>query len=181
LIKLNLGFGNLPRQHYYNVDSDKISCRCAKIDGYSRVIMADVRHLPFDDHSVDEIYASHLLEHFGVNDIIPLLREWLRVMRKGGTLTIRVPNMRAIANAYAAEEKHHVTEVASVVQVGIWRYFSQIWGLQTGSGQFHKSGSDKESLNAILGGIGISRRNYRFTTSKRFDIPDGNLRVIIRR
>jgi len=59
MIKLNLGRWNRHIKDYINKGP------------------ADV---PYDDSSVDEIYASHVLEHFGRHEFMDVLKEWNRVL-----------------------------------------------------------------------------------------------------
>jgi SAM-dependent methyltransferase len=49
--------------------------------------------LPFHDHSLDYVVASHVLEH--VANPIAALAEWYRVVRPGGILYLVVPDRRA--------------------------------------------------------------------------------------
>lgn len=49
--------------------------------------------LPFHDHSLDYVIASHVLEH--VANPIAALAEWYRVVRPGGVIYFVVPNRRA--------------------------------------------------------------------------------------
>src|SRR5687768_664147 len=46
--------------------------------------------LPFHDHSLDYVIASHVLEH--VANPIAALAEWYRVVRPGGIIYLVVPN-----------------------------------------------------------------------------------------
>lgn len=46
--------------------------------------------LPFKDKTLDWVYSSHLLEDF--LDWKPLLREWTRVLKRGGHLIILIPD-----------------------------------------------------------------------------------------
>ncbi len=48
--------------------------------------------LPFHDHSLDYVIASHVLEH--VANPIAALAEWYRVLRPGGIIYLVVPNRR---------------------------------------------------------------------------------------
>ena len=50
---------------------------------------ADDLHM-IADNSVDEIYASHMLEHLPYGNTA--LQEWLRVLKPGGMLTVIVPD-----------------------------------------------------------------------------------------
>lgn len=58
------------------------------------IVNADVRdHLAqMPDQSVDLILFHHVLEHIPREHTIPLLREFYRVLRPGGYLSLRVPN-----------------------------------------------------------------------------------------
>jgi SAM-dependent methyltransferase len=49
--------------------------------------------LPFHDHSLDYVLASHVLEH--VANPIAALAEWYRVVRPGGHIYLIVPDRRA--------------------------------------------------------------------------------------
>ena len=44
----------------------------------------------FKDEVLDYIYSSHLLEDF--EDTVPVLREWKRVLKKGGYLVLYLPD-----------------------------------------------------------------------------------------
>lgn len=55
--------------------------------------------LPFDSGSLDFVYSSHLLEDY--LDWEPVLKEWVRVLRPGGTLIILVPDKKLWNEAIA--------------------------------------------------------------------------------
>ena len=65
----------------------------------------DVKHgkpafpLPYDDNSIEEIRASHVLEHFSFNDAKKALIEWVRVLKPGGRLRVAVPDFEKITTA----------------------------------------------------------------------------------
>lgn len=50
----------------------------------------DGRALPFEEGSVDTVYASHTLEH--IQDPAAAVREWFRVLKPGGYLVVAVPH-----------------------------------------------------------------------------------------
>jgi len=50
--------------------------------------------------TVDEIYACHILEHFGRGQIVNVLAEWNRVMKMGSTLRIAVPDFESSVKWY---------------------------------------------------------------------------------
>jgi len=68
-------------------------------------VKADIYHdlhtpLPFDDLSVDHIYASHVLEHCGFHVVNYCVADWVRVLKIGGTINIRTPDLRSMAEEY---------------------------------------------------------------------------------
>lgn len=56
-------------------------------------INADVRHLPFDDEEFDTVVSVDAFEYFGTDVyLLPLL---VRVLRRGGTIGVSTPALRA--------------------------------------------------------------------------------------
>jgi SAM-dependent methyltransferase len=58
------------------------------------------RRLPFESHSAEAIYASHILEHLHLEDADRLLADCGRVLRPGGILRVVVPDLAAIVEEY---------------------------------------------------------------------------------
>ena len=50
------------------------------------------KRLPYADESVDEVYASHVLEHIHHSKTLETLKEWVRVLKPGGRIRVAVPN-----------------------------------------------------------------------------------------
>lgn len=82
-MRLNLGAGEDRREGYLSVD-----LRPDVAD-----VVADVRRLPFDTETVEEILAFDILEHLPPTYTEATLAEWRRVLVPGGLLTLKVPNM----------------------------------------------------------------------------------------
>jgi len=60
----------------------------------------------FDDKMFDEIYASHILEHFDYNGPLQkVLKEWHRVLKSEGILFISVPNMDVLCKLFTMRER----------------------------------------------------------------------------
>jgi predicted SAM-dependent methyltransferase len=67
-------------------------------------VVSDVSDLKgFADGSVSEIYASHILEHFGLNKTLGVLQEWRRVLKSGAKLYVAVPDFDAAVRLYQKE------------------------------------------------------------------------------
>lgn len=53
-------------------------------------LRGDALSLPAETESLDFVYSSHLLEDF--EDWTPALKEWTRVLKKGGKLIVLIPD-----------------------------------------------------------------------------------------
>ena len=64
-------------------------------------IVSDLRKgIPLPEASVDQIYASHVLEHIPFKDQIKLLDEIYRVLKKNGKLSVNVPDASLFIKSY---------------------------------------------------------------------------------
>jgi SAM-dependent methyltransferase len=61
--------------------------------------------LPFPEASFDLIYSSHTLEHVPWYLVEKVLKEWVRILKKGGALEIWVPDGLKIAKAFVEGEE----------------------------------------------------------------------------
>lgn len=84
-VRLNLGCGPKLLEGWVNVDYE------SNHSGRKPDVSADLRDLPFADGYADEAMAIHVLEHFYLWETRGVLREWVRVLKPGGTLAIEVP------------------------------------------------------------------------------------------
>jgi hypothetical protein len=84
--KLNLGSGHKPDLSFINVDDDPLTHPdiVLNIDDPKLV-------LPFEDSSITEVRAWHILEHIGPG-YFKLLQELYRVCQHGSIIDIQVPN-----------------------------------------------------------------------------------------
>lgn len=57
--------------------------------------------IPFPDNSVDEIYSSHVFEHIPPDGLVVLLRDCLRTLAPGGSISVCVPDARLFLDAYS--------------------------------------------------------------------------------
>jgi len=83
--RLNLGAGKLPVPGFIDIDKKNGS---------------EVYPLPYDDNSIAEIRASHILEHFPYEKALDVVKEWVRVLKPGGLIKIAVPDFEWIAREY---------------------------------------------------------------------------------
>lgn len=90
-LKLHLACGHDYQEGYINVDlySD------GKCDA-----RFDVREIPYEDNTVDEIRAFHIIEHFSFKEVHEVLKEWHRVLKPGGRLWLETPNMLELCKSF---------------------------------------------------------------------------------
>lgn len=84
-----------------------LGCNDQEILGYEGLDIKkghDVRKLDYPDCSVDEVYASHVLEHIPHNETDRVLKEWVRVLKPGGVLRIAVPDMSKVVENYKTDD-----------------------------------------------------------------------------
>ena len=92
---LHLGCGTKYLPGFLNIDGNPFN----KID-----VWLDVRNgLPFRAGSVDSIYSTHMFEHFYSDELKPLLRECVRVLKNGGGIRLIVPSLESAIAAYTQE------------------------------------------------------------------------------
>jgi len=95
-IKLNIGCGKDIREGYINID----------IRSIPGAVKGDVSRLDFENNYVDEIDALDIIEHFKMSDVENVLNEWIRVLKPGGKIHIRTPDVKRICKLYYRKAKH---------------------------------------------------------------------------
>lgn len=85
-MKINIGSSDDKFEGFLNIDYDK-NCN----PDYCFDIEKDI--WPFEDNSVDEVIAHHILEHLG-EGYFHVMKELYRVCKHGALIDIRVPHHR---------------------------------------------------------------------------------------
>ncbi len=102
------------------------------VDAEGVDFVGDVRSLSvFADASCSEIYASHVLEHLAIAEVLPVFNELYRLLVPGGKLYVSVPDLETLCwlfscPSYGAAEKFTLMKV--------------IYGGQTDAHDFHHIG-----------------------------------------
>lgn len=106
--------------------------------------------------SVDEIRATHVLEHFPWHDTVDVLRSWHGRLKPGiGSVYIEVPNLSWQARELAVLENQDVEAGRDLEIVNL------IFGDQDYPGNFHKTGFTQRTLGDSLRGAGFVDVNVR--------------------
>jgi predicted SAM-dependent methyltransferase len=143
-VKLNLGAGTmaevnaaLEAQGYQNLDIKT---------GQPGYPLPDVA-----TDSVDEVRASHLLEHFSEAEAPKVVDEWVRVLKRGGLLRIAVPDFEWVAREYFRTER--MAEGKVELTQALFRAF--IVGGQVDEYDSHKSAWTPAKLRQLMESAGL--------------------------
>lgn len=111
--------------------------------------VGDCRDLSqFEDESIEAIYASHILEHLGYQEELPMaLAECHRVLTSGGQLMISVPNFGVLCQMFISE---------LIDDQQRWTLMRLMFGGQVDSFDFHKIGFIEPFLVQYLDQTGFS-------------------------
>jgi hypothetical protein len=135
LKRLNLGAGQLALSGYDNIDrsypGDLEHMGCFAGEAYPLT--------QYEDESVDEVRASHILEHFSHGKTADVLREWIRVLKPGGILKVAVPNFAEIVQRYIED-----------ADVQSW-----VMGGHVDENDTHGAIFDESGLTAAMQGLGL--------------------------
>lgn len=86
-MKLNLGSGGKRLEGHVNIDAQPMTEPDLCFD-----IGKDT--WPFDDSTVDEVVAEHILEHLTTPELFHCFKEMYRVCKSGAPVSVRVPHPR---------------------------------------------------------------------------------------
>lgn len=98
-IRLELGAGTRKLAGWTTVDHN----------GQCDITMTLADPLPLPDATVEELYASHVFEHFHHPELMRLLAECRRVLKPGGRLRLAVPDAALYVRDYLARDMSHLS------------------------------------------------------------------------
>jgi len=111
LVKLDVGCGKNKKEGFIGIDK-------IKLDGVDIVHDLDAYPYPFDDNSVDEIHASHIIEH--LKDLCAFMDEMYRIMKPDTKLTVIAPYYSSMRAWQDPTHKRAISEVT-------FMYFNKGW------------------------------------------------------
>lgn len=154
MIKLNIGCG----RRNFGEEWDHI-------DGsdYPHIKSHDIVNLPYDENSVDLIYASHVFEYFDRDEANDVLKNWKKVLKSGGTLRLAVPDFEACAKLYVNNEYP--------LSNFLGPFFGK-WKMTEDKTIYHKTVYDYSDLKKVLENNGfdnIKKWNWKDVEHGKYD------------
>jgi len=116
-MKLDIGCGKNKKEGFIGVDQ-------YAMEGVDVVLVIGKDVWPWDDDSVEEIHASHFLEHLTQDERVHFMNEAFRVLKPGGKATVITPHW-ASNRAYG-----DVTHKWPAVSEMFFYYLKQEWRTQ---------------------------------------------------
>jgi predicted SAM-dependent methyltransferase len=153
-VLIHLGCGEQDDPRYINVDGVAFP----HVNFVSRV-----EKLPmFPDEYADLVYACHVLEHISHQKIPEVLREWQRVLKKGGVLRLSVPDFDKVIAMYETEGR------------SVPRTLPPLMGThENGEFDFHRAIFNKEYLSTLLKEAGFREtREWSPETAPYYSFSD---------
>jgi len=106
----------------------------------------------FADETFDEIYASHVLEHFDfTGSLQTALKQWHRVLKHSGKLYISIPNMDVLCKLFLMKDKYTIKQRYTIMHL--------MFGAHTNQNDYHYVGFDFDILGKFLADAGFTRMN----------------------
>lgn len=151
-MKLHLGSASKHIEGYLNID-------IREMDGVD--IVDDVKTLnKISNNSVDVIYVSHVLEHFGRWEYKDVLRRWFEILKPNGILRIAVPDFESIVMLYLKTKDLNLI-------------MGMLYGGQNYDENFHYCTFDFKLLKKELIDVGFSSVNlYDWRSTDHSNIDD---------
>ena len=134
------------------------------IDGenYDHIDSSDIFIKDYQDNSADLIYASHFIEYFDREEVVPLLKRWKNVLIPNGVLRLAVPDFKVYSKLYS--DKQYPLE----------SFLGPLYGKMPMGDKtiYHKTTYDYASLATLLKEIGmrnVKKYNWEETEHAQFD------------
>ena len=111
--------------------------------------VGDARDLSrFNDNTFDELYASHVLEHFDYRSEVPaVLLEWKRVLKPDGRILISVPNLDVLCYVFTHPDVTTFDDKYQLMRV--------MFGGHMDEHDYHQTGFFPELLTWCLASAGF--------------------------
>jgi len=152
--KLNLGCGFDIRKGYLNIDLQPF---------HSPDLVADICNLKMlPSNYYKEIIAQDCLEHIPRPETQSVLLEWSRLLKPGGKLLLRVPNVLGLLRLFSMDEYNCIEKHQELIQC--------LFGTQAYNGDFHYTGFTELTIKYYLESAGLTILSIKPKDEWLFDI-----------
>lgn len=91
-VKVVIGTRTYIGPDWIHVDIDKFPLHSPNGTWHEVDVVCDARQIPLPDEHADLVYSSECLEHFPWREYPKALKEWCRILKKGGMIRVEVPD-----------------------------------------------------------------------------------------
>lgn len=113
--KIEIGSGKRPHKGYKTID----------VEAYANpTYLGDFRTMSFSE--LDEIRNHHVLEHFGREEGIKVLKQWCSWLKKDGILVVETPDFEYICENFK-KDPYWMTRHAFGSQEASWAFHLDGW------------------------------------------------------
>jgi predicted SAM-dependent methyltransferase len=158
-LKLNIG-SHIIMFHNGWVNMDVLNLSQFAIrEGYKFLQHDSRTKLPFGDETVDLVYSSHFLEHLTYDDAVVFMTECKRVMKKGATMRLMLPDTELLMSKCANHTMSDFDEI-NVESANANTDMAKFWNLVFNG---HLAAYDFNSLRMLCEKVGLhcERKAFR--------------------
>lgn len=149
-VKLHLGCGSNLFESYINVEGDY----CA---GQAGIVIHNLtENYPIPNNCIDEILNVHVIEHIMPDQVLPMLKEWHRILKPNGIVAIEWPDLLKMCTYIVQDPTRIYSENKKILKRGVAGIFGNIARYQD-TAMLHKWGYSADSMIKILKDAGFRK------------------------
>lgn len=153
-MKLHLGCGRRKLEGWINCDL------------HDSDLDFDIRVLPFEDDSADEIMAIHVCEHFYKHDLLNVLIEWRRVLKPNGNIILELPCLDRVLSHFLTGGGDNMT---------LWALYGDPSTHKDGEPALHKWCWSKYAFKKVLEEAGFKEITEE---TPHYHVPSRDMRFV---
>ncbi len=150
LVKLHLGCGPNILQDWINIEGESYK------DQQNIFIHNLTEQYPIEDNTVDEILSVHVIEHIPPNLVMPMIQEWLRILKPGNSVSVEWPDLLKMCQYIVDDPSRIYSENKKVQKRSVAGIFGNI-SKHKSVDMLHKWGYSAESMCRLFVNAGFSK------------------------
>jgi len=138
-VRLHLGCGPNIMQDWINVEGDLYK-------GQDNTFIHNItEQYPIADNTVDEILSVHVIEHIAPDLVIPMMREWLRILKPEKFVAVEWPDLLKMCQYIVDDPSRIYSDNRKIQKRSVAGIFGNI-GKHKNIEMLHKWGYSAESM-----------------------------------